>query len=289
MNYLLITLSAVLLALDFAVSKRYQKGAGVEMTASLSFSAASGLITAAVFFFIGGCRLNFAPYSIILALMTALLASAYTLLGFRILRYGNMALYTLFLMSGGMITPYVWGVLFFGEPLTVLRTLGVILILIAIVIVNLGKGKPTASQLMLLAAVFVLNGFVSVLSKYHQIENTYQTVASAEFVMWSGLFRFVLCVPVIMLAGMKKNFSEPFPPVKLLGVLAFISALAGGASYLMQLIAAKSLPATVQYPFVTGGTIIFSTFAGLIFFREKITRTQWISIALCFIGTCLFL
>ena len=67
------------------------------------------------------------------------------------------------------------------------------------------------------------------------------------------------------------------------------SALVGGLSYLLQLIGAKELPATVLYPIVTGGSIIFSAFSGKIFFKETITRRQWISIGLCLIGTLFFL
>jgi len=39
-----------------------------------------------------------------------------------------MSLYTLFLMSGGMTVPYVWGVAFLDEDLTLFRTLGLLLI-----------------------------------------------------------------------------------------------------------------------------------------------------------------
>jgi len=45
----------------------------------------------------------------------------------------------------------------------------------------------------------------------------------------------------------------------------------------------------VLYPMVTGGSIVFSALCGTIFYKEKITRTQWICIGLCVLGTLLFL
>ena len=39
-----------------------------------------------------------------------------------------MSLYTLFLMSGGMTVPYVWGVAFLNEDLTLFGILGLLLI-----------------------------------------------------------------------------------------------------------------------------------------------------------------
>jgi multidrug transporter EmrE-like cation transporter len=40
---------------------------------------------------------------------------------------------------------------------------------------------------------------------------------------------------------------------------------------------------------VTGGSIIFSALSGLVFFKEKLSTIQIISIGLCFAGTLLFL
>ena len=58
------------------------------------------------------------------ALWGALCGLAYTVIGFRIMKEGSMALFTLFLMSGGMLVPAVWGWLFLHEkpvPLHLLR------------------------------------------------------------------------------------------------------------------------------------------------------------------------
>ena len=49
------------------------------------------------------------------------------------------------------------------------------------------------------------------------------------------------------------------------------------------------LPAVVLYPLVTGGSIILSTLSGMIFYKERLTAFQLISVAVCFVGTLLFL
>lgn len=63
----------------------------------------------------------------------------------------------------------------------------------------------------------------------------------------------------------------------------------GGVSYLFQLKGAINLPATVLYPFITGGSIIFTALAGRVFFGEKPKKRTLTGIALCFLGTVLFL
>ncbi|MBQ4559467.1 MAG: EamA family transporter [Tyzzerella sp.] len=67
------------------------------------------------------------------------------------------------------------------------------------------------------------------------------------------------------------------------------SAVVSGVSYMLQLIGAVNLPATVLYPIVSGGSIIFSTIAGMICFKERPNLYQKIGVVLCFVGTCLFL
>lgn len=60
-------------------------------------------------------------------------------------------------------------------------------------------------------------------------------------------------------------------------------------SYMLQLIGAESLPASALYPFITGGSIILTSFAGVAFLKEKLTIRQWMAVTACFVGTLLFL
>ena len=200
-----------------------------------------------------------------------------------------MAYYTLFLMSGGMLVPYAWGLLFLEEPFSPLRMAGLILIVGAIVISNVGQGKPSRGQLLLCTAVFFLNGFLSVASKLHQIETVLPTVSTTSFVMLSGLAKFVLCG--LTLAGIRSRASSRgrLTPDKRVWLIVPCSALVSGLSYFFQLVGAEDLPATVLYPFVTGGTIVFTAFAGWMVFREKPSGKLWFSAALCVAGTLLFL
>ncbi len=288
MQYLLLIFAAILLAVDFAISKQYQKNAGTSPAAGFRFSAFQGLFTIVIFFFINGCRFSFSWYSFALAAILNSLCIAYTLLGFRIMRYGSMALYTMFLMTGGMTLPYIYGLFFLNEPFSVLRTIALVLIIGGVVLSNFSSEKINPKQIIMCFAVFFINGFVSIISKIHQIETVQITVSAAEFVMLGGVFK-ILFAGILYLIS-KKNIPEKerISTVKILPFVVF-SAVAGGVSYLFQLIGASSLPATVLYPFITGGGIIFSTLAGKLVFREKLSTKLIISVLLCFAGTVMFL
>ena len=114
MDYMLAILAAVLLAFEFSFSKKYQSVEGTSIVSGLRFNLLSGLLSALIMFGIAGFRLEFSGYSLIMALCSSL----YVLLSFKVLKLGGMALYSTFLMSGGMLLPYIFGVIFLEEQLT---------------------------------------------------------------------------------------------------------------------------------------------------------------------------
>ena len=285
MNYVLVIAATVLLAFDFALQKLYQRAEGTDVAAGLKFSALSGLLTAVIFFFLSGCRPQFSLFSVVMAAGTSLLSMVYILLGFKVLKGQGMALYSIFLMSGGMLLPYIFGVLFLEERLTLWRLVGILLMLAAVVLSNGVGARVKAAVVVLCASVFFLNGGVSILSKCHQISTAFETVSSTAFVMYCGITKFLLAMIVLPFCK-GKAFCKP--SLKTAGVVGS-SALIGGISYMLQLIGAASLPATVLYPIITGGSMIFSALAGMIFFKEKLSPIRAVSIALCFAATLLFL
>ncbi len=289
LGYLEILLSVLLLAGDFSLNKLYQRRAGVTLRAGLTFNFLIGGMTALLFFCVGGFTLRLSWFSLLTAAGLALLITVYVLLGFRIMKAGGMAVYTLFLMAGGMTVPYIWGLLFLGEPFTLWRTLGLVVIVAAVALTGGGKGALSPRLVAMCVAVFFLNGFVSVLSKLHQIDSTHHAVSAPEFVMLTGFFKCLFCgVALLFLRFREEKTASPVPRLPV-SIITILSTAVGGSSYLLQLLGARELPASVLYPLVTGGSIVLSTLAGLAFFREKAGKRVWAGVALCVLGTCLFL
>lgn len=294
-DYLFLVLAAAMLAIDFAISKLYQSRAGTGLTAGFAFNALLGLFTAVLFFAIGGFTFPVSGYSVWMAFLISALSMTYTLVGFRILRAGSMALYSLFLMTGGMALPYVWGLLFLDEPFSWVRTAGLLLLICAVALSNLPSKKNRLNLWLLLGcvAVFILNGFVSVVSKLHQINTEYLSVDTTHFVMLGGICKcFLSGIAYLCATFYKHQKAKTIPKTPLsrsLLPLIALSAVIGGVSYLLQLIGAKNLPATVLYPFITGGSMICSSIVGIVCFKEKISRRLAFCILLCFMGTLLFL
>ena len=285
MDYLLVFIATMLIAFEFAFSKGYQTRQGVSITAGLRFNALCGLFSALTMWVISGFRLEWSGFSFLMALGMSLFCTSYSLLSFQILKSGGMALYSMFLMSGGMLLPYLFGTIFLNEKLTVFRILGVLIVLSGVILSNFSKEKVSKKLLLLCSAIFLLNGCVSIVSKCHQVAINQTAVSSAAFAMYSGLGRFLFSVVALFFC------KKVTAPRMTKGALATIlgAAAIGGVSYLLQLVGARTMPATALYPMVTGGGIIFSALAGRILFKEAITRQQLWGIVLCFLGTLLFL
>lgn len=294
MEYLLILAADALLAACFAFQKKYQSISGTSAGATLTFNAFVGLFTGIIFTALGlfgVFPIELSLFSAFIAVIATVICLSYMVLGFKLLRMGNMSLYTMFLMTGGMLVPYVFGLFFLDEEFSYLRLFGIILIVAAVIISNTGAMKPTKKQLIMCCAVFLLNGLMSVSSKLHQSEIAahLDPVNSESLIILMAAVKVVLCFP-IALTLMKRNgqsitgkgFSAVLP-------LFVLTAVSDGGSYYLQLIGAKSIDAGVLYPLVTAGSIILSALAGMLVFRERPSGRQWVAMGGCFVGTCMFI
>lgn len=303
MYYLLMLVGVIILAVNFSFQKLYQKHVGSSVVKGLFFNTLNGIITTVVFFFIhlamfGIEGFYFSPFAIICATAMSAFCFLYVMFGFKMMKKGAMTNYTLFLMSGGMIIPYLFGIVFLGEFSTLsslqiaLRIVGLLLVVLGVVISNKTKEKSGNVRTIILLGVliFLFNGGGSVASKVHQLPEFADIAASTTgFVFIQGLAQAILCSVALAVIGSKHNDElKAIPKFKSLGCAAG-NALGSGVYVIIQLVCASKLPASVLFPMITGGTIIFSALAGRLVFKEKITKSALAGIILCFVGTMFFL
>jgi len=302
--YLLILLAVVLLALQFSTNKLYQLKCGNTAAASLTFSTLSGLTTSVIFLiltFAMGETFTVTPYSLLMAAIIAVLCCTYTFIGFKIMAFGSMSVFMMFLMLGGMLLPYLFGVFYLDEGISVGRVIGVILLVISMVFPVLSKDRSGGIIFVLLcAAVFTLNGCVSITSKLHQINTEFAVCGTTTFVFLTNFMNGIISgigLLIMNLSGAKKTVDDKGTTVaqvirknaKTIALIVIGNAAFGGVSYMLQLIGAANVPASVLYPLVTGGSVVLSAVAGLLFFREKPDKVSGIGLLLSFAATFLFL
>jgi len=75
--------------------------------------------------------------------------------------------------------------------------------------------------------------------------------------------------------------------IKPMGIMVLIGATTYTGNFL-HLLAANNVPASVQFPLVSGGVIVLSALVSALFFKEKISKKEWISVVGAFVSTFLF-
>lgn len=313
--YFFILIAVVLLSLQFATNKAYGLRRGNSVKASLIFTTCGGLassVVSLIIALISGERITFTAFSAVVAALIAIMCCTYTFIGFKIMALGSLSVFTMFLMLGGMLLPYLFGVLRLNEEISVFRVIGVILLaasLVFPVIAREKSGKSSALFIVLCLAVFCLNGGISIASKLHQVTEAYEKCGTASFSFISNLFNGIISGAALIFVTMfSSNKAKAvstsevekngvIPPEKSknssgVGAVALIilaNACCNGVSYMLQLVSAGKVPASVMYPMMTGGSVVLTAVAGRLFFGEKPDKITLIGLALSFASTFLFL
>ena len=275
MYYGLIVIAVVMFGGGFALQDLYQKLRGSTLRISLESSLIGSLAGLAVLVAINGFNVGFTPFTLSIAAAAAVNSLAFTFFSFRALAVINLSLYSLFSMLGGMLLPFLQGILFYREQLTLAKCMCLVLI-IAALLLTVSKSQRNGSWLYY-AGVFVLNGMSGVLAKLFTTAHFEKTEA-AGYSIWLAICTTVLSGILLLV------LRRPSGYVPLSGLSTGINLLSGGinqvANYLL-VIALLHVDASVQYPMVTGGVMIVST-AICFFGKKKPGVKELISVCLAF-------
>ena len=287
--YVLIVVAALALAINGLCSKVYQKNEGEGFYKTLIFATISSTIGMVVMLIISGFQVQFKTFSLIIALLQASMSIVYIFVGIKAMSVVNLSLYALFTNAGGMILPFLYGIIFGGEDITWTKVACIILLVIALYI---GGGKiKNANGIFYCVLMFLANGLFSAFAAWHQ-DYPELAVGSTQF-----SFLFYLCEALAMLIvlgviickrGLKRS-SQIFSLAKkgssiLASILFFV--FNGGANLILLVALSGGIDASLQYPLCTGGCMIFSTIISLII-GEKPQKNNWISVIVAFSGLVL--
>ncbi len=260
------------------------------MESTYLFNAVSPIAFVLILFFMDGMKIEITWFALLLAFMNAIVCSACTYFSIKALALGSLTNYSLWLMSGGMILPFLYGVLFESDTLGIAKIFGILLVLAAVIIKMDFKEKTDRKAILCFILLFILNGLVGVISSVYQSEQlVFSKVSSTQFSLLSNLCRVL--VGAVMFGSIRfKKKKETETDKKTLSdyVKAFswagVGGMCNGIANLLLLIALLSLEPSLQYPMVTGGCIFLSAIFGL-FFKEKLSRRAMISVVLAVVGT----
>lgn len=281
MYYGLILVSVVMFGINFALNDVYRRLRGSGLRISMESSFVGSLAGLVVLIIINGFRFELTGFTLCMALLSALNGFAFTFCAFRALDNINLSLFSLFSMLGGMALPFLQGILFYGETITVAKVIcfGFICAALLMTVSRSDKKKGTIYYV----GIFVLNGMSGVLSKIFTSAPFPKTDA-AGFSIWSAVCSVVLSGLALLFLFRKTENAKPYT-LKVASVGALHGTIGKIANFLL-VIALAHVDASVQYPMVTGGTMIVSTL--ICFFGDrKPSKKEIASVVLAFIGMLL--
>ena len=275
MYYALIIVSTVLFSFGFFSNKGFQTHNGTGFNQSLKFALQSSAVSFCIMLVLSEFRLEFSWFSLAMAFLNAAVSVLSAYCANAAFKTANLSIYSVFTMLGGMVLPSVYGILFLNEAVTAGKLICCGLIVIALLFGVEGRGvNPKAYKYYF--ACFVLNGLYAVLSTIHQSQS--RAIRGESFIAMSNLITVAFCLLFLLFADRKMLRLR----LKDLQYTAG-GALSNGVGNLLLLIALKHVDASVQYPLVTGGVIVFSAAVTKIS-EKKLSRNNMIAVILAFLA-----
>lgn len=193
------------------------------------------------------------------------------LLGFVLMEHNtrhNGVVLTSIFMKLSLMVPILLSIFLFGETPTVFQLVGFAVAIISIILINSDNTSPVMNSRTALIVLLLLGGGGDAMSKiFEQVGNASH---SENFLFYTFISAFVLAVAM---AAFKKE--RPCGKDVLFGVLIGIPNFFCARFLLMSL---TQLPGVLVFPTLCVGSILVVTLAGLLIFKERLGKRQWIAL-----------
>lgn len=275
---------------------RKHYGSGLQATLVNTFGAGTfGLISLLI---IKGFVFEFSWFALLMSMISAINGFAFSYCSLKALGKINLSLYSLFSMLGGMALPFVYGILFSSDAFTLGKAVCFIIITISLLL-TVEKDEKGSGKIYY-AGVFIFNGMSGVIAAIFSAVNGNDNlnigkISSAGFSILKSIVSIVFAGAVLLIIKKEKRKLG----IKTIVAMAGSGALGNIANWILLIplsttlitfgsVSLGGLPASAQYPFITGGTMIVSTIISL-FAAKKPTAKELIAVILAFVGVVLLI
>ena len=273
MNFLIVLSLCLLATSKVTLQSRFGKKMSVNAAETVIFNALI-FLTASVLF----CQQipNASPqtwlFSAAFALFTVIFQLSYT----KALSIGNVSL-TVMMVNLSMLLPVLVSATFYKEALSYARIIGIFLTVLSFTLCVEIKDQSKISKKWLCLAVVAMsaNGSIGITQKIFGVSR-FHTEKEA-FVACSYLLAFLITICIFTVIRIRGESSAVYKNRSLYLFSASVGIILAGFQWL-NTYAIATLDGTFLFPVYSGGSIILSTLAGIIFFKDRFLPKQWISI-----------
>jgi len=183
------------------------------------------------------------------------------------IKRNGVVLPSVFSRLGGLVVPLGVAMIFFSEIPKATQIIGSLLALLSIIVISYEKQQVKAGAKWLLFLMFATDGMAAVMSKV--FEQTANQALSDHFLLYTFTAALILCIAVILYNKEKIGWIDVIYGI-CVGVPNFFAS-----RFMLQ--ALTELPAVVVYPIRGVGGIVLIALVGVLFFKEKLKKHQWLA------------
>ena len=282
MNAILLIISMTACLLYSILGRVYSRKTEGKLPALFLMNAGGMLVSAIVLFFWGGIE-SISAFTLLTGVAFGLITMLQSLAVLKALQLGDLSLTNMF-VSFSTVLSAISGLLFFGESIFPIQIIGIILILISCALaVGRDTEKKSVSLRWLLLAItaFFFTGGIGVMQKFHQ-HSAYKGELNA-FLVIAFAVGFLVSLGMFFITRRKQGvFIAPEEKKKFIPFLLLWMALSGGCVAVnnkLNLFLSGVMDSAVFFPIVNGGGLMLACLAGFLLFKEKLSKKQWIGIA----------
>lgn len=275
----------ILIIIGLTVQNVAKKAYNVKPEVKGGFIFNLGSVICALLFFVfaSGFRLDFRlevlPYSIGFAISYCLALVS----SFNAIKFGSLSLTSL-IGNYSLIIPAFYGILFMGEPTSIYLYFGLAALMISLFLVNYKPSKKVSGEtkkkstdprwFLFVGLSFAGNGVCST------VQNVQQRIFAGQYkneMMITALSIVVLILVCIVFLTERKT---ALPSVKSGGILMAVNGVFNGVVNLFVMLCSTIMNASVMFPIVSAGGIICTALVSIFFYKEKLTKVQYVGFVL---------
>ena len=285
MDTILLIISLIVSFIYSMSRKIYTSRVSGDLSPIFIFNAVASIAAIFVLLLMGGIG-HISSFTLWLALLFGFATLVQQISSLEALRIGPLSL-TSTILSCSTVIPATSGALFFGEELKIAHIIGIILMLASFFFAvekQAGEKKASWRWFLLCMIGFFASGSIGVMQKIHQ--STEFKVELNGFLVIAFLFSFFTSAVAYgyYLVKHKRTHTESpkLPPRQALFMVALMiaSGLSFGAVNNLNLYLSGVMDSAVFFPIVNGVSLMLTTLAAFVIFREKLTKKQWVGVIL---------
>lgn len=279
MSYLLMLATILCFAGQGFFNKYYSINyQGPKQAAPPVFACIYGILVFCLTFLYSGLTYHFHLPTLCFGLLNGLVLFLYNLSAINSARRGPYTFQGMMGSFGGIIVPLVITLVFWKDHLSLIKFIGILLMLVALFLYN-SKGfkgsAPLKGYYLWVFLLFLFNGC------YNTVMDAQQRVAQNslrnEMVMTTFLFSAVISL-IYLLIIQKKEIKPALMMGKTALISVLISSVCASAAVNVMLFTLRYVPASILYTTLAGGGLITNTILSVTVLKEKLSLHHFLGI-----------